>query len=115
MVKVASVEPPLAGCALVREYLSKYSGWDVDTMTAISQAESNCNPDDTGDVNIEYQLSGRTYGYSVGAMQIRILPGRENCDTHDLATNVLCAYTIWQRAGYKAWSTYNNGRYKSFL
>jgi len=84
-------------------------------MTAISQAESGCDPSKTGDTTLEYLLNGRTYGYSLGALQVRMLPGREGCDTHDLATNIKCAYQIWLGQGYGAWSTYNDGKYLKFL
>ena len=105
----------LTGCDLVRSEVSKYSGWDVNVMVAISQAESGCNPNATGDTSLTYQENGRTYGYSVGVFQVRILLGRESCDTHDLKANVACAYKVWQGQGYRAWSVYSNNRYLSFM
>ena len=84
-------------------------------MVAISTAESSCRPDALGDTTLTYQVDGRTYGYSVGAMQVRILQGREACDTYDLATNVDCAHRIWLAQTYKAWSVCLNERYKQFL
>lgn len=94
---------------------SKYSGWNPALITAIAQAESGCRPDATGDGHLTYQQNGRTYGYSVSVLQVRILPGREHCDAHDLSVNVKCAYAIWQGQGYVAWSMYTNGKYKQFL
>lgn len=104
--------------------MAKYGGWDVNTMTAIAEAESTtningvvtpCDANATGDKTLTYQLNGRTYGYSVSVLQVRILPGREHCDTHDMVANVKCAYDIWRGQGYEAWSMYTNGKYKRYL
>ena len=84
-------------------------------MTAIAEAESHCRVTATGDTSLTYKQNGRVYGYSVSAFQVRILPGREHCDRHDLATNVACAHAIWRSQGYKAWSVYTNGKYKEYL
>lgn len=105
----------MSGCDLVRSEVSKYSDWDIDTMVAISRAESSCRLDAKGDTNITYSHNGRIYGYSLGVFQIRILPGREYCDTYDLATNVKCAHNVWKSQGLKAWSVYKSGKYKRFL
>lgn len=84
-------------------------------MAAISMAESGCRVEARGDGHLAYQVNGRLYGYSMSVLQVRILPGREHCDSHDLAINVQCAYGIWQGQGYKAWSVYTNGKYRGFL
>lgn len=84
-------------------------------MKAIMQAESSCNENATGDTSLTFTQNGRTYGYSVSLFQVRILPGREHCDSHDPATNIACAYHVWRGQGYKAWSVYTNGRYLRFL
>lgn len=108
-------ETPLTGCDAVRSEVAKYPDWDVRVMTAISQAESGCRYDAAGDGHLTYSANGRTYGYSVGAFQVRILQGREGCDVHDLAINVRCAYNIWKGQSYGAWSVFNSGKYKEFL
>lgn len=84
-------------------------------MVAISHAESGCHTDRTGDTTLEYEQNGRLYGYSVSAFQVRILPGREACDSHNLAVNTRCAYNIYRSQGYDAWTMYSNGKYKEFL
>jgi hypothetical protein len=106
---------PLTGCDAVRAEAAKYSGWDVATITAISQAESGCKVDATGDKTLTYQINDRIYGYSVSVLQVRILPGREHCDSHELTINVKCAYVIWQSQGYNAWTKYQTGEYREFL
>lgn len=106
---------PLTGCDAVRAEVAKYSGWDVNIMTAIAKAESNCRIDATGDTTLTYQANGRTYGYSVSVLQVRIMQGREHCDAHDLTINVRCAYEIYKRQGLRAWSVYNNGKYMRYL
>lgn len=114
------VESNSTGCEKVRQEVSKYSGWDVNIMTAISEAESTqfgipCYVNATGDKNLVYQQNGRDYGYSVSVLQVRILPGREHCDAYDIAVNVGCAYQIWKSQGYEAWTQYLNNQYKEFL
>lgn len=81
-------------------------------MVAISKAESNCREDAVGDTTLTFAKNGRTYGYSIGPLQVRILPGREWCETGDYYA---CAHSIWQAQGYKAWSVYTNKRYLTFL
>lgn len=81
-------------------------------MVAISKAESNCRENAKGDMHLTYQQNGRTYGYSIGPLQVRILPGREWCETGDYYQ---CAHNIWKSQGYKAWSVYKNGAYKKYL
>ena len=95
--------------------MSKYD-WDIETAMAVAKAESNCYQEALGDTSLVYIQNGREYGYSKGVFQIRILPGREHCDTYDLVTNVSCAYKIYSyRENFTPWSAYNNGRYLPFL
>jgi hypothetical protein len=84
-------------------------------MTAVAEAESGCRVDATGDTSLTYQANGRTYGYSLSVLQVRIMEGREHCDVHDLAINVKCAHAIWKGQGYNAWTMYTNGKYKEYL
>lgn len=104
----------------MRAEASKYADWDVNVITAISEAESTqhgvaCNVNARGDGHLTFKVKGRTYGYSISVMQVRILPGREHCDKHDLKTNIKCAHAIWKGQGYSAWSVYNSGKYLSYL
>ena len=83
---------------------------------AVVKAESNCRQEALGDTSLVYMQNGREYGYSKGVFQIRILPGREQCDTYDLVTNVSCAYKIYSyRGNFTPWSVYKNGRYLDYL
>ena len=97
---------------MVRASVSRWSDWDINTMVAISQAESHCRADAVGDTSLTYQQNGRTYGYSVGALQVRILPGREWCEDGDYYE---CAHKIWLGQGYNAWSVYTSGKYRQYL
>lgn len=81
-------------------------------MVAISKAESHCRTDAVGDKTLTFTKNGRTYGYSIGALQVRILPGREWCETGDYYE---CAHNIWKSQGYRAWSVYTNKRYLEYL
>ena len=102
------VEP----CGKVRQNVARWADWDVAVMVAIAQAESNCREDALGDTSLTYSQNGRNYGYSVGPLQVRILPGREWCETGDYYD---CAHNIWKSQGYKAWSVYTNGRYWQYM
>lgn len=106
--------PNIGTCEQVIAEINKYD-WNIAIMTAIAKAESNCRPQAVGDTTIKYIANGREYGYSVGAFQVRILQGREHCDTFDVATNVKCAYDIYNGQGLNAWSVYSSGKYQSYL
>ena len=73
-------------------------------MLRIMEKESNCNPNSKGDNHLTYYFNNKLYGYSVGLLQIRILPGRESCNTYNIKTNIECGYKIYKSQGYKAWS-----------
>lgn len=125
--KSAEVKPEpiaLTGCEAVKQAAAKYSDWDINVMTAIAHAESThtvngvvveCDVNATGDGGLTYQENGRTYGYSMSVLQVRILPGREGCDVHDLAINIDCAHNVWLHQGYSAWTMYTNGSYQKYL
>jgi hypothetical protein len=100
---------------MVYNEAARFTNWDPRIITAIAKAESGCNINATGDGSLTYSQNGRIYGYSVGALQVRILPGREQCDTHELTNNVDCANRIYSGQGYNAWTMYTNGRYKDYL
>ncbi len=110
-IKIASNE-----CDLVIQEIEKYD-WDVKVATAVMKAESKCEIQIKGDQDLVYEEKGREYGYSIGPFQIRILPGREHCDTYDVATNVACAYDIYTTAGrtFTDWTMFINNRYKNYL
>lgn len=92
--------------------MGRWSDWDNNLMLAIAKAESNCVLDTVGDTNLTFNRNGRVYGYSIGPLQVRVLPGREWCETGDYYE---CAHTIWQQQGYRAWSVFLNGRYREYL
>lgn len=104
----------VSDCEQMQLELQKYD-WDVALMTAIAKAESSCRANAVGDKSLTYFVNGREYGYSVGFFQIRILEGREHCDTFDIAANVACAYSIYKGQGLRAWSVYTNGMYAKYL
>ena len=106
--------PTTFECSDIEKEIKKYD-WDRETALAIAKAESDCDANSRGDEDLTYENNGREYGYSVGAFQVRILEGREECDTFDLETNVKCAYNIYSDKGdFSDWSMYENGRYKLY-
>lgn len=115
MAEPPKVEPQVTrpasnACEAIRSLVAQYD-WNVNVMLAIAKAESGCNANATGDTSLTFTKNGRKYGYSVGYYQVRILPGRENCDSHDPATNIACAYKIYKSQGLRAWSVYSSGKY----
>ena len=110
--------PPLwvdYDCSEIQKEIGSYD-WDTKVATAVMKAESGCNANAHGDEDLTFSENGREYGYSVGAFQVRVLPGREDCDSYDVKTNVKCAYDLYKRAGsFSDWTMYKNGAYKKYL
>lgn len=118
-ISTGRVLPPqitLEDCEDVRNEIWKYD-WDHEVAFAIAKAESKCDKNAKGDTSLVFNEGGREYGYSVGVFQVRILPGREECDTYELPMNVKCAYNIYVGAGrnFTDWSMYTNGNYKNYM
>ena len=103
-------------CTKVIREIEKYD-WDTKVATALMKAESKCDINVRGDEDLIFEENGSEYGYSVGVFQVRILPGREDCDTFDLETNVRCAYNIYTDRGrdFSDWSMFLNGKYREYL
>lgn len=111
------IVPPLPvfnDCGAVETEIARYD-WDTKIATAIMKAESSCNAESKGDTDLTYHEDGRDYGYSVGVFQVRILPGREGCDSFNVGINVKCAYDVYKESGWEAWSMYTNGSYRRYL
>lgn len=118
-LSVGRVLPPnitIENCEDIIAEIKKYD-WDKELATAVMKAESKCNATAKGDTDLVFTDKGREYGYSIGAFQVRILPGREQCDTFDIETNVKCAYNIYKDAGenWTDWSMFENGKYKDYM
>lgn len=106
----------LKNCDEAIEEIEKYD-WDTGIATAIMKAESKCDPNSKGDLNLVFKEKDREYGYSVGLFQIRILPGREDCDTFEIQKNVACAYDLYKANNdtWTDWSMFNDGKYKDYM
>ena len=103
----------LTPCETVRAEISKYSGWDVATMSAIAEAENRaCDP-------LRHNLSAdenhKVCIGSYGVLQVGCLHYRDGEDRNDLKTNIAVAHRVYLKQGYSAWTQYNNGEYKRFL
>jgi hypothetical protein len=97
--------------SLIRKY-----DWDVKVATAIMKAESQGDCTRIGDKHLAFWKDGITYGQSYGCMQVRFLEGRpEPEELLNPEKNIAYAYEIYQRHGWKAWSTYNSGIYQKYL
>ena len=115
-INTSDVKLAINNCDKIISEIEKYD-WDSKVATAIMKAESKCNVNAKGDEDLAFEENGRIYGYSVGAFQVRILPGREDCDSYDLETNVECAYNIYTAKGraFTDWSMFLNGKYLDYL
>ncbi len=98
--EVEPVQVP-QGCAAYVPLLQQYD-WNIRVMAAVMQAESSCNPNAVNTHNYDGV-------YDYGLMQLH---GQE---IYDPSQNIAHAYAIWQRQGYRAWSTYNNRAYLKYL
>ena len=94
-----------------------FVGEQIETMAAISRAESGSDMNCIGDET----LTGSKWDVSFGLFQIRGLknaPG--SCRDisllkGDLVRQGVCAKEIWNGQGYNAWSVYSNGKYRQYL
>lgn len=110
----APIPAKQATCAQFKEALYKYD-WDVNIIFAIAMGESGCRWA-IGDTTLTFQQNGRTYGYSVGFLQYRILPGREACEDTTLDAYVACNYRLFAaKRTYTDWTIYNNQSYRKHL
>lgn len=119
LISTGRVLPPnitIENCDEAISEIKKYD-WDTEIATAIMKAESKCDNEAKGDLDLVFNEKGREYGYSVGLFQIRILPGREECDGFEIEKNVKCAYQVYQEnnSSWSAWSMYENGKYQDYM
>ena len=103
----------LTPCETVRVEIAKHSGWDVNIMQAIAQAENrSCDPTRH---NLSAGENHKVCIGSYGVLQVGCLHYRNGEDRNDLKTNVAVAHRVYLQQGYNAWTQYNNGEYKRFL
>jgi len=89
---------------------------DPKTAIAIAKAESGLKTDNVGDGHIMYLHEGKPMGMSCGTFQIRVLPGRPDCESlKDIKTNLDFARKLYEKSGWKPWSAYTNQSYLKFL
>jgi hypothetical protein len=99
-------ETPAIGCHHYADLIDRYE-WNTNVMLKICVCESSGNPHAIGDGHLTYKVGATVYGYSVGLLQVRYLPGREHYgNLQDPSTNIAAAYDIWKRQGYNAWTCY---------
>lgn len=88
----------------------------LNTAKAIMRAESGCRADAVGDSHITFYHNGQHMGMSCGLFQIRILPGRDSCETYKNPTQAINkAGSMYRASGWKPWSAFKNGSYRKFL
>lgn len=83
---------------------------------AIAKGESRLRPDAVGDTHIEFWFDGKKMGHSCGIFQIRVLPGRPDCETLKNADkNIEYARKLYDRAGFQPWTVFTKGTYIKYL
>jgi len=90
-----------------RSYIEKKFGKDARIALAIVSAESSWNE--------EAVNKNKNGSIDVGLFQVNSIHGYDIEDLKDPFYNIDIAYKIFKRDSWKAWATYNNGRYKNFL
>lgn len=115
-VPVAPSEPQALAisdpCDQYVPLLSKYA-WDLRTARAVMEAESHCNPveDNTG-----LNTDGSNDKGLMQVNSIHVTSGLiTDAERFNPESNIRAAYAIYQGAGWKAWSAYNNGAYLDYL
>ncbi|MEA9985660.1 transglycosylase SLT domain-containing protein [Subtercola sp. RTI3] len=98
------------GCEMYRSLVAQYD-WDIDTALAIMKAESGCDPaaDNTG--------TNANGSNDKGLLQINSVHSDliSDLDRLDPTKNIRAAYEIYRGSGWRAWSSFNSGKYKQFL
>lgn len=96
-----------------------FTGNDVDIAVAVALAESGGNP---GDYNGDRSTKDDSYGLWQINMYEDLGPDRRkkfgissNTELYRPAVNAKAAKIIHGESGWKAWTTYKNGKYKDFL
>ena len=100
-----------------KELVKQVFGDEWPLAWAIVMAESHGRPDAVGDKHLTYiGEDGKTYGYSVGLFQMRVMEGRPPAPVlAGVYINIMCAYNLKEKRGWTQWGSYNNGSYKQFL
>lgn len=113
--KEVNIPEPLPATTCENE-IAKYDGWDKNIAYAVMMAESGNNPNNIGDITLQYTVDDITYGASYGCFQIRYLPGRPDSSLLlNPIFNVKYAYDMYLGQGWKPWSAYKTGAYARFM
>lgn len=90
---------------------------DVDIAVAVAMAESGGVVDAVNDNYPEHQPDPESiYRYDYGLWQVNSVHGFSSYYLVRYPEyNAACAKDVWDRQGWRAWSTYTSGIYKKFL
>ena len=93
----------------VEEHIKRVWGNEANIMIAIAYAESgfNCKA-----INDKLNKDG---SWDAGLLQVNSIHGYEKTELLDCHRNTDISYKIYQSQGFRAWSVYNNGKYRKFL
>lgn len=109
----------IAECNTIKNSIGRYTDWDINTMTAISMAESGCNASKNNltstETHIGYDGNVVCVG-SYGALQVGCVHKLGDvASLNNLDVNVDVAHSVWLKQGYNSWTTYSNGKYLRYL
>lgn len=115
--EIKATKPPVekpktavkGNCEAYRAILSSHFPENqIEIAIQVMSAESGCNPSAVGDKHL---LITPTTGMSCGLMQVRVLPGRPDCETlKDPNTNIAHAAKLFAGGGWSHWSVCKNGK-----
>lgn len=114
----------MSPCEQVKKEIAKYSGWNVNTIYAIAQAENrSCSPTNHNETATETHKDKNGNVVCVGSygpLQVGCIHYQEGENVDDMSTNIKVAYRAFTNRekwgnGYEAWTMYNNGEYRKYL
>lgn len=94
-----------------------FTGGDVDIAVAVAMAESGGDPHSHNSTppDDSYGLWQINMLGSLGPARRKEFGLQNNDELFDPVINARAANTIYKRSGWKAWTTYTSGKYKTFL
>lgn len=96
---------------------SGFSGSDANIAAAVAMAESGGNPTahNTTPPDDSYGLWQINMYKDLGPGRRKQFGISSNSQLFDPATNAKAAKSIFDQSGWKAWTTYTSGKYKTFV
>lgn len=106
------VQTVAQGCDAYRSLIDQYN-WNTNVAFAVMRAENpGCNPASTSKPNWNGSVDRGLF--QVNSIHADMVNGNLAA-LYNPTTNVATAYRIYSGGGWKRWSTFNSGKYLSYL